>query len=471
MITLISRSYGNNKDVMLSVRVKNDNLNTAVALGISVSPSRWHAISETIKQAKKAYRRDTSIFIDDALASKLWSLIKVLMNNDKANTLTLQLIKSKVREILHTGEMEAAVEARMSLRAKLAAKQNQKPHFIEFVIQYRTELETGKRLKHRSTAHVSQTYIDNITSLYNHLVAYQDTNNMYLDWEDLTLSFFNRFKAYLLSKKLTTNTVVTYLNRLRTILRDAKKLHYTANDDFNISDWYPENEEVDNVYVTTERIMQLYNAPLDNQKWLFEQIDKLPLTDNEKEGEKGFFKFKKHRQWLMDARDIFVVGCLTGQRYSDYIRISTEMYYHIGNRTFIHLKQEKTGKEVYIPLNPIIDTILKRNDGHIPFMQRAKLTRDIRICGMFLGWNEPVTVHISQGNMTFTKQIPFCDMLKSHTCRRSFATNAYRANIPLSAIMTVTGHSSEEMLRRYLKLSTKERAILAAKEFEKFQGA
>lgn len=147
------------------------------------------------------------------------------------------------------------------------------------------------------------------------------------------------------------------------------------------------------------------------------------------------------------------------------------MYYHIGNRTFIHLKQEKTGKEVYIPLNPIIDTILKRNDGHIPFMQRAKLTRDIRICGMFLGWNEPVTVHISQGNMTFTKQIPFCDMLKSHTCRRSFATNAYRANIPLSAIMTVTGHSSEEMLRRYLKLSTKERAILAAKEFEKFQGA
>ena len=138
MITLISRSYGNNKDVMLSVRVKNDNLNTAVALGISVSPSRWHAISETIKQAKKAYRRDTSIFIDDALASKLWSLIKVLMNNDKANTLTLQLIKSKVREILHTGEMEAAVEARKSLRAKLAAKQNQKPHWSDFHIWWKT---------------------------------------------------------------------------------------------------------------------------------------------------------------------------------------------------------------------------------------------------------------------------------------------------------------------------------------------
>ena len=55
----------------------------------------------------------------------------------------------------------------------------------------------------------------------------------------------------------------------------------------------------------------------------------------------------------------------------------------------------------------------------------------------------------------------------THTARRSFATNAYKNGIPLSAIMAVTGHSSEEMLKRYLKLNTKERAMLAAVEFDK----
>ena len=57
----------------------------------------------------------------------------------------------------------------------------------------------------------------------------------------------------------------------------------------------------------------------------------------------------------------------------------------------------------------------------------------------------------------------------THTARRTFATNAYKAGVPLSAIMAVTGHSSEEMLRRYLKLGTKERALLAAAEFDKIK--
>jgi hypothetical protein len=33
--------------------------------------------------------------------------------------------------------------------------------------------------------------------------------------------------------------------------------------------------------------------------------------------------------------------------------------------------------------------------------------------------------------------------------------------------MAVTGHSSEAMLRKYLKLDNKERAIIAAQDFEK----
>ena len=56
---------------------------------------------------------------------------------------------------------------------------------------------------------------------------------------------------------------------------------------------------------------------------------------------------------------------------------------------------------------------------------------------------------------------------QSHTARRSFATNAYAAGVPLQSIMTVTGHSREERLKTYLRLQDQEKGIIAANAFAK----
>ena len=87
--------------------------------------------------------------------------------------------------------------------------------------------------------------------------------------------------------------------------------------------------------------------------------------------------------------------------------------------------------------------------------------------GLLLGWTEPAGLTERKGVMEYQSKKRFCDALATHTARRTFATNAYKAGVPLSAIMAVTGHASEDMLRRYLKLNTKERALLAAVEFDK----
>ena len=66
--------------------------------------------------------------------------------------------------------------------------------------------------------------------------------------------------------------------------------------------------------------------------------------------------------------------------------------------------------------------------------------------------------------MEVPTQKAFYDCLMTHTARRTFATNAYKHKISLSSIMVITGHSSEKMLRKYLKLDSEERAMLAAAE-------
>ena len=50
-------------------------------------------------------------------------------------------------------------------------------------------------------------------------------------------------------------------------------------------------------------------------------------------------------------------------------------------------------------------------------------------------------------------------MITSHTARRSFATNAYLADIPAISIMKITGHKTEAAFMKYIKISEEENAI------------
>lgn len=91
------------------------------------------------------------------------------------------------------------------------------------------------------------------------------------------------------------------------------------------------------------------------------------------------------------------------------------MYESYNDRKFIHLRQEKTDVDVYIPLSGKVQTIVARHGGKIPYMDRKKLIRNIRVCGQLLGWNEPVSVTVTKGSFSYDNNVPFYRMLKTHT--------------------------------------------------------
>ena len=49
------------------------------------------------------------------------------------------------------------------------------------------------------------------------------------------------------------------------------------------------------------------------------------------------------------------------------------------------------------------------------------------------------------------------EAITMHTGRRSFATNAYKAGVPLTTIQAMTGHSDINTLEIYLRQSTEEK--------------
>lgn len=165
---------------------------------------------------------------------------------------------------------------------------------------------------------------------------------------------------------------------------------------------------------------------------------------------------------LIRSRDVFLVGCWTGQRFSDYCRLSSEdvLSFKVDGqiRFAFRLRQKKTGAEVYIPiLYPEVMEILARWGGTLPTVQASTLNRDIKnICRM-AGIGEPVKIEERIGGQQVTSIEPKCNLVSSHTARRSFITNLYlEGRLSEMQIRSISGHRSAVAFRRYICCSSKD---------------
>lgn len=61
---------------------------------------------------------------------------------------------------------------------------------------------------------------------------------------------------------------------------------------------------------------------------------------------------------------------------------------------------------------------------------------------------------------------PKYELISTHTCRRSFATNLY-GKLPTHAIMAITGHTKESTFLKYIKMTEKENANILKSYWEK----
>ena len=171
---------------------------------------------------------------------------------------------------------------------------------------------------------------------------------------------------------------------MKTMLYAARDLHLTTRDDFMSRQWSADREDVENIYITEERLKELYEFDMSDYQTMKQRAERYAKDDEEKKRVIHALKRDLYRQKLTEARDIFVLGCLTGQRVSDYKRISTDMIETIqGDRKFLHLVQVKTEKDVYVPYNNIIGKILRKYKGQLPTIYDQHLNDRIRLSVCF----------------------------------------------------------------------------------------
>lgn len=165
---------------------------------------------------------------------------------------------------------------------------------------------------------------------------------------------------------------------------------------------------------------------------------------------------------LSKVRDVFLMGCYTGQRVSDYCRLGTEDIVPISLNgvkfQVFRKKQKKTGTTVLIPIiNDKVYAILDRWGGILPTVAVSTLNSNIKkICRMS-GIDAKLTKTITKGGKLEVHHIPKYQLVSSHTARRSCITNLYLSGkLNSTQIRSISGHKSESSFSRYLCQSQEE---------------
>jgi integrase len=172
------------------------------------------------------------------------------------------------------------------------------------------------------------------------------------------------------------------------------------------------------------------------------------LTDEE------FEKLRKKELVLrLDrVRDIYVLGCSTGLRYSDLIRLDTE---HVRG-SYIEIVTQKNGVFCRIPLNEISASILEKYNNCPPRISDQKLNKYLYELFRNMEITDKVSTIEWRGNQKKTVVYERCDLLSIHTSRKFFITNCISNGITSDSIMKWTGQSTLKVFYDYVLKGKKE---------------
>lgn len=156
------------------------------------------------------------------------------------------------------------------------------------------------------------------------------------------------------------------------------------------------------------------------------------------------------------VRDVFLVGCYTGQRFSDYSSMCIDEIETIGieGTEFKALRkvQRKTGRTVVIPIldDGLLD-IIQRWGGRLPKVSISDLNVRIKTLCRMAGVKGEISIPCSRAGSSSRIKKQKYELVSSHTARRSYITNLYmEGRLSTEQIRSISGHSSEDSFKRYL---------------------
>nr|WP_167190935.1 site-specific integrase [Wenyingzhuangia heitensis] len=270
----------------------------------------------------------------------------------------------------------------------------------------------------------SEATISKLLTVKRHL----HTFNPELKFSDMNQEGLADYLIFLRTEKLMRNsTIKKQLGFLKWFLRWSNENNHHQNEDYKI--FKP----------------KLKDAP---KTIIF-------LTEEEKKKIIEVY-IPESKQYLHRVRDILILLCYTGLRYSDIYNLkrSDIKENHIDTTTI------KTCDNLIIEFNKYSKAVIQKykdipyeNEKALPVISNQKMNDYIKELGELAEINTPTRQTYYVGNKRYNEDKPKYELLGTHVGRRTFICTALSIGIPVQVVMKWTGHSDYKSMKPYIDIA------------------
>jgi integrase len=405
------------KETAVYARISYNGFRLKYYLPETIHPNNWSTKTQRAKQTLKfANYREFNLHLDN-IKNDIENVFRTYQNDNDM--------------IPHPDTFKELLD----FEIKKIENENNKS-FFEFFQYLIDQSENGVRTHPKTGKPIAKVTVRSYRTIQRHLNEFQQTQRRKIQFKNIDLDFYDSYTKYLIGKTLSNNTIGKHIQIVKMILNEANERGIEINTAYQTKKFKVIREKSEDIYLTENEINKIENLDLKNNK-------RLELV-----------------------RDLFLIGCKTGLRYSDYSTLKPENFTDDG---YLELIQAKTNDKVVIPVHPKVKAILAKYGGAMPKSISIQKTNDYlkEIGAQIKELQKNVSKTMTKGGQTITRNFNKYQLLTTHTARRSFATNEYLQGTPSQTIMQITGHRTEKAFMKYIKLSSREHAKVLQLSWDK----
>jgi integrase len=257
-----------------------------------------------------------------------------------------------------------------------------------------------------------------------HLEKFAELHEIELTLSAFSESLLESFKTYLVSIKLSDNTVAKYVKAAKTFCK-----YYIGKGELK-------HFSTSSVKVT-EREGEVYVMPLPE----IIRMQNMQLEDER----------------LDKAKDVFMFMCWTGQRYSDVANFKrSDIFKDEFGQPIWHLTTEKTRDIIKVPLLEYAQEILSKYEDcekPLPIVTNQKTNDALKELALEAELSHKVKMTVFYNGIKSEKIVRFDEIISTHVARKSFITSALMLGVPERVVREISGHKDEKSFRRYVNLA------------------
>ncbi len=182
---------------------------------------------------------------------------------------------------------------RLELSDQTTQNVNETITLLRFIEQLIEDTKSGKRINPKTKQRFAPDSHKSYQNTLRALEIFEKNIKSKIDFDNIDLEFYNDFKAYMMSvEKVSNNYFGLHIKNIKLILNESFERGLHINQKHNHKLFMKMQNETDNICLNQSNLNTLSNLDLSSNA----RLDRL--------------------------RDLFLVGCWTGLRFSDFNDIS-----------------------------------------------------------------------------------------------------------------------------------------------------